>query len=79
MCDPLTFRCHVYPRLLLFVELIQRQLNRTDGVEQIAVALQTALVVTVVLSVLMSRRSSSSHTYLRTVLALIRTVLPMVL
>ena len=31
----------IHLRHLLFVELIQRQLDRTDGVEQIAVALQT--------------------------------------
>ena len=41
LCDSLTFSCHIHLRHLLFVELIQRQLDRTDGVEQIAVALQT--------------------------------------
>ena len=41
LCDSLTFSCHIHLRHLLFVELIQRQLDRTDGVEQIAVALQS--------------------------------------
>ena len=42
-CDSLTFSSHIYPRQLLFVELIERQLDRADGVEQIAVALQASL------------------------------------
>ena len=40
-CDSLTFSRHVHLRQLLFVELIERQLDWTDGVEQVAVALQT--------------------------------------
>ena len=43
VCDSLTLSRHIYLRQLLFVELVQRQLNRTDGVEQIAVALQASL------------------------------------
>ena len=39
----MTISHHIHPRQLLFVELIQRQLDRADGVEQIAVALQTSL------------------------------------
>lgn len=38
LCDSLTFSCHIHLRHLLFVELIQRQLDRTDGVAQISVA-----------------------------------------
>ena len=37
----MTFSRHVHLRQLLFVELIERQLDWTDGVEQVAVALQT--------------------------------------
>ena len=40
-CDSLALSCHVHLRQLLVVELIQCQLDRTDGVEQIAVALQS--------------------------------------
>ena len=79
MCDSLTINCYIYLRQLLFVELIQRQLDRADGVEQVAVALQTSLGGGGLLSVLMSCRSSNSHTYLRTVLALILTALQIVL
>ena len=43
MCDPLTINCRIYPRQLLFIELIERQPDRVDGVEQIAVALQASL------------------------------------
>ena len=39
----MTFSRRVHLRQLLFVELIQSQLDRTDGVEQIAVALQASL------------------------------------
>ncbi len=42
MYDPPTLSCHIYLRQLLFVELIQRQLDRTDGVEQVTVAPQGA-------------------------------------
>ena len=43
LCDSLTLNCHIHLRQLLVVELVEGQLDRTDGVEQIAVALQTSL------------------------------------
>ena len=39
----MTFSRRVHLRQLLVIELIQSQLDRTDGVEQIAVALQASL------------------------------------
>ncbi len=37
-CDSLTLSRHIYLCQLMFVELIQRQLDRADGVAQISVA-----------------------------------------
>ena len=42
-CDPLALSCHIHLRQLLVVELVKGQLDRADGVEQVAVALQTGL------------------------------------
>ncbi len=43
LCDSLMLNCHIHLRQLLVVELVEGQLDRADGVEQIAVALQTSL------------------------------------
>ena len=43
LCDPLTLSCRVHLRQLLFVELVNHQLDRADGLEQIAAALQASL------------------------------------
>ena len=43
MCDSLTINCHIHLRQLLFIELVYGQLDWTDGVEQVAVALETSL------------------------------------
>ena len=40
-CDSLALSCHIHLRQLLVVELVKGQLDRADGVEQVAVALQT--------------------------------------
>ena len=41
-CDSLTLSRRIHLRQLLFVELVEGQLDWTDGVEQVAVALQTS-------------------------------------
>ena len=41
LCDSLMLNCHIHLRQLLVVELVEGQLDRADGVEQIAVALQS--------------------------------------
>ena len=43
LCDSLTLSHYIHLRQLLFIELVEGQLDGTDGVEQIAIALQTGL------------------------------------
>ena len=68
-CGSLTLSCRIHLRQLLGVELIQHQLDLADGAEQIAAALQSSL----------GGNGCALCTDGRTVLALIRTALPMAL